>query len=245
MEKKEYSRLKKMFIVGIIFSIVTVFGGEIPIGWVVNPEAENEIVSMIMGCGNLTLLQMACGVFFGGIGIPLQYYGYKAIGEIVEIGGCKKCGKLINIGAKAIAFWGGIVHIICVALMFVCRMENTQNLTQLPQSVIDFTLWLVLPFSVVFMAIYIPMTIAMLIPVIKGKTIFPKWAFIFNPIFFKIVLNAAAGFMPNTELMNGIRMSNMGLGSLVTFIGLLIFLMTYYKRKCLNNVTDKSPVTAK
>lgn len=231
MEKKEYSRLKKMFIIGIIFSTITVFGGEIPIGWVVNPEAENEILSMIMGYGKLSLLQLACGIFFGGMGIPLQYYGYKAIGIIAENGGCKKCGKLIHIGAKAIAFWGGIVHIICVALMFICRMEQPHSLEQLPQSIIDFTLWLVLPISAVFFAVYIPMTIAMIIPVIKGKTIFPKWAVVFNPLASKVIIPIVAVFLPNTEFVNALNMADMGLGSLVTFVGLLVLLKRHYKSK--------------
>lgn len=230
MENREYEQLKKWFIVGIIFAAMTMFGGEIPIGWTVYPEVENELLAMIMGCGSLSLLQLACGVFFGGIGIPLQYYGYKAIGTIVEMGGNNKCGKLIHIGAKAIAFAGGIVHIICVALMFICRMEQTHTLEQLPQSVIDFTLWLVLPISAIFMAIYFPMTIAMIIPVVKGKTIFPKWAVVFNPIVYKILLNVISYISPNTEWMNGIRMSNMGLGSLVTFVGLLVLLIKYYKK---------------
>ena len=43
MKQEKYLRIKKLFIFGIIVSIVTIFGGEIPIGWVVNPEADNEI----------------------------------------------------------------------------------------------------------------------------------------------------------------------------------------------------------
>lgn len=229
MEQKEYIQLRKMFFIGIIFAAVTMFGGEIPIGWTVYPEADNELVALIMGCGNLSMLQLAFGVLFGGIGIPLQYYGYKAIGQIVEMGGSMKCSKLIYIGAKAIAFWGAVVHIICVALMYVCKMEETHTLEQLSQSVINFTLWLVLPISAFFMVIYIPMTIAMIIPVMRGKTIFPKWAVVFNPIFFKILLNVIALIAPNTALINGIRMSNMGMGSLVTFIGLLVLLDKHYK----------------
>ena len=230
MEHKEYIQIKNWFIIGIVFAIMTMLGGEIPIGWTVYPEADNELVAMIIGCGNLSIVQLASGVLFGGIGIPLQYYGYKAIGRIVEMSGSEKCSKLIYLGAKAIAFWGGIVHIICVALMFICKIEGTHALEQLPQSVIDFTLWLVLPITVVFMVIYIPMTIAMIIPIIKGKTIFPKWAVIFNPIVYKILLNIIAFITPNTELMNGIRMSNMGIGSLVTFIGLLLLLIKYYEK---------------
>ena len=46
MKQEEFSRIKKLFIFGIIVSIVTIFGGEIPIGWVVNPKADNEIVNI-------------------------------------------------------------------------------------------------------------------------------------------------------------------------------------------------------
>lgn len=230
MEHKEYERLRKMLLVGIIFAVITVIGGEIPIGFTVYPEADNELIGMIMGCGNLSVLQMACGVFFGGIGIPLQYYGYKAIAQIIEKGACKKCAKIIHIGAKAIALGGGIVHVLFVALMFLCRTENTQNLAQLPQSVIDFTLWLVLPFSAVFMVFYIPMAISMMIPILKGKTIFPKWAVIFNPLTGKILLNALGIIGANTAFINGLRMSNMGMGSLLTFTGFLVLLMKYYNK---------------
>ncbi len=232
MDFEEFKRLKKMLIIGIISAFITMVGGEIPIGWTIYPKAENELISMILGSGNLSLLQLASGVLFGGIGIPLQYYGYKAIAEIILKSECKKCGKFVDTGAKAIAFGGGTVHVICVALMFLCRMENTNNLNEMPQSIIDFTIWLVLPFSAVFMMIYIPMTIAMIIPVVKGKTIFPKWAVIFNPIMYKILLNIISYIAPNTAFMNGIRMSNMGLGSLITFIGLLILLnRNYLKNK--------------
>lgn len=87
MNREKYLHLRKLFIIGIIVSLVTVLGGEIPIGWVVNPDADNELMSILMGYANLSLLQLASGVFFGGIAIPLQYYGYKAIGEIAEMGG--------------------------------------------------------------------------------------------------------------------------------------------------------------
>ena len=136
MKQEKYLRIKKLFIFGIIVSIVTIFGGEIPIGWVVNPEADNEILSMIMGYASLSIPQLACGVFFGGIGIPLQYYGYKAIAEIISKTDCKKCAKLTEIGAKAIAFGGATVHVICIALMYICKMECSTT------------------FSAVFMTVY-------------------------------------------------------------------------------------------
>lgn len=228
----EYKKWRKMLISGMIFAFVTMILGEIPIGWVKYPETGNELLDIIIGSGNLSVLQMASGALFGGICIPLQYYGFKAIADIISKTEFKRCAKMTDIGAKAIAFGGGTVHVVCVTLMFVCKLEDTASITQIPQSVMDFALWLVLPFSVVFMIIYLPMTVAMAIPIIKGKTIFPKWAVVFNPLTGKVVLNAIAMVAPNTEFINGIRMSNMGIGSLITFVGLWILLEKNRRDQC-------------
>jgi hypothetical protein len=222
MEREEYLKLKKLFLFGIVASLVTVFLGEIPIGWVVNPEADNTILSMILGYASLSLPQLACGMFFGGVGIPLQYCGYKAIAEVISKSACKKYAKLTEIGAKAIAFGGATVHVICVALMYICKMECAGTLSEIPQNIVDFTLWLVLPFSAVFMTIYTIMTIAMAIPIVSGKTIFPKWAVVFNPLAAKVLIPIIAMILPNTKIVNGLNMADMGIGSLITFIGLLI-----------------------
>ncbi len=97
MKNDEYIRLRRLFLIGIIMALITIIGGEIPIGWVVNPAAENELYSMILGYASLSVPQLASGVFFGGIGIPLQYYGYKAIAEIINKTDCNKCAKLVDI----------------------------------------------------------------------------------------------------------------------------------------------------
>ena len=229
---KNEVHLRKMFIFGIIMSLVTVLGGEIPIGWHVTPKAENEIVSMSMGYASLSLPQLACGVFFGGIGILLQYYGYKAIAEIISGSECRKCAKMTDIGAKAIAFGGATVHIICIALMYICKMECSNEITDLPQNIIDFALWLVLPFSTMFMLINTIMAISIAIPIIRGKTIFPKWAVVFNPLVSKILIPIVAMILPNTKIVNALNMADMGIGSLITFLGLWILFEKYQMSKC-------------
>lgn len=221
--KIEYAEIKKLFLIGIISSVVTIIGGEIPIGWVVNPESENEILSIIMGYGSLTNVQLASGIFFGGIAIPLQYYGYKAIGIIIKNGVNEKCGRIVDVGAKFIAFFGGTVHVICVALMFVIKMMMPLT-DDIPQDVIDFALWLVLPLSAVFMTVYSVMMVAIFIVVIKGKTIFPKWAAVFNPMLAKTLIPVISAALPNKEITNAINMADMGLGSFITFVGLLVLL---------------------
>ncbi len=89
ISSKEHKRWKNLLFVGVVFAAVTMVAGEIPIGWTVYPDAENELIAMMMGCGTLSLAQLASGVMFGGIGIPIQYYGFKAIGEMISKGECK------------------------------------------------------------------------------------------------------------------------------------------------------------
>ena len=186
---------------------------------------------MILGYASLSIPQLASGVFFGGIGIPLQYYGYKAIAEIINKTDCKKCAKLTDVGAKAIAFGGATVHVVCIALMYICKLECTNPLTEIPQSIIDFTLWFVLPFSIVFMTINTIMAFAIAIPIIKGKTIFPKWAVVFNPLASKVLIPIVAmTLLPNSKIVNALNMADMGIGSLITFVGLMILLNKHQRK---------------
>ena len=217
----QYKKYEKLLITGLVFAAITVIGGELPIGWAVYPENLDSLTALILGSGNLSVAQLACGVFFGGIGIPMQYFGYKAISGIIGLNGNEKYCRIIDVGAAAIAFGGGTVHVLCVALMYVVSIVEYGIYSWLPPQVMEFTLFLVLPFSAVFMLFYLPMTIAMFIPVVKKKTILPVWACMFNPIIYKAVLNIFVFIAPNRPWANAIRMSNMGIGSLITFTGIL------------------------
>ncbi|NMD38724.1 MAG: hypothetical protein GYA87_08625 [Christensenellaceae bacterium] len=213
----EYTKWRKMLMIGIIGSFITTVLGDMPIGWVIYPETGNKLLNLALGCGNLTVLQMACGLFFGAVFIPLQYYGVKAIAEIISKTEHINCAKIIEAGAKAYAFIGGTVHVLCVAVMFLCSIENVAGFTQIPHSVMDFSKYLILPVTTVFIFFYISMCIAIAVPILIGKTFLPKWAVIFNPLTGKILLNALAMFGLNTEFFNAIRMGNMGVGALMTF----------------------------
>lgn len=231
--KSNENNIKKLLLIGLIGAIITFIGGELTIGWTVYPEASNYYSAMLAGCKDLTIFQLALGILFGGIGIPMQYYGFEAISKIIEKNKkSEKCAKLVHIGAVATAFFGSLVHILCIALMFIIKIEYqngflpdyTTMLGVLPQSALDFTIWAVLPISFVCLIPYTIGMIAMFWAVFKKYTDFPKWACIFNPLTMKILLNVVAEVAPNTKLFNGIRMANMGLGALFTFAGFLILI---------------------
>lgn len=230
MDTKARADLRRMLLIGLLASIVTVVGGELPIGWVEYPRVEGDatgMLGMLIGSGNLSVRQLACGVLFGGIGIPLQYYGFEAAARLVGLGGNRKSARLMHWGAAATAGLGGIVHVICVGLMFVCGMADFSGMTGLasvPQPVMDFALWLVTPISVAFMPVYYAMCIALFVAVVRGRTCLPRWAAAFNPLTAAVVLNSLPMLLPASPLVNALNMANMGLGSVLTFAGLLALL---------------------
>lgn len=223
MNRLHYMRL--LLWIGLAASVVTVIGGELPIGWTQYPAVPGDptgMLGMLIGSGRLSLVQLACGVFFGGIGIPLQYYGFKALYILADEGRNDRAAKIIRLGAKATAGLGGIVHVLCTALMFLCRGMETAAV--IPQPILDFLLWLVLPVCVAFMPLYYAMCIALLITVARGCTRLPRWAAVFNPLTAALICNALPLFLPALPLVNALNMASMGLGSVLTFGGILILL---------------------
>lgn len=217
--------MRHLFLLGLLASIVTVLGGELPIGWVEYPVIEGDItglLGMLIGSGQLSLWQLGCGVLFGGIGIPLQYYGFKALYILADEGRNDRAAKIIRLGANATAGLGGIVHVLCTALMFLCR--GMESAAAIPQPILDFTLWLVLPVSIVFMPVYCAMCIALLIVVARGRTRLPRWAAVFNPLTGTLVCNALPFLLPASPVVNALNMAGMGLGSVLTFGGILALL---------------------
>lgn len=223
MSEREYRKICRYLLIGLLVSLATVLGGELPIGWVEYPAVANDptgIMGMLLGSANLSLWQLAAGALVGGVCIPLQYFGFQGCAKLVENGGSKKAAGIIRIGAWATGFLGGIVHVICVALMFLCRMADFSQ-AALPRPVQDFSLWLVLPVSIVFMPLYYAMCIALFVAVIRKKTVLPRWAAVLNPLAGTLVINALPVLLPQSAFINALGMANMGMGSVLTFGGLL------------------------
>lgn len=225
-----HNAIRRLLHIGLIASIVTVLLGELPIGWVAYPAVPGDpsgLCSMLVGSADLTMAQLALGVLCGGIGIPLQYFGFEGAARLVGEGGSKKSARLMHRGAMATAGLGGVVHVICIGLMFVCKYANfsgTTGLSSLPQPVIDFTLWLVMPISIVFMPVYYAMCVALFVAVVRGRTGLPRWAAVLNPLTATLVINALPMLLPASPAVNALGMANMGIGSVLTFAGLLALL---------------------
>lgn len=62
MIEKDLSN-KRLLLIGLIAAIITVLGGELPIGWYKMPETDGTLMAQLGGYGNVSTFQLACGVF--------------------------------------------------------------------------------------------------------------------------------------------------------------------------------------
>lgn len=201
------------------------------LGWMVYPEADNHYLAMIASCAGLSWARLGLSAAFGAVGIPMQYFGFKAIAEI--IGRDTRPGKLVYAGAVSTAAMGGSVHILCVALMALLKLEFQAGfdpsgasaiLESIPSSALQFTLWGILPVALIMMTPYMIGAIAMFLAIFKKQTFLPRWMCLLNPLAAKVLLNAVAVIAPNTALSNGLGMANMALGGMIPFLGILIWM---------------------
>lgn len=223
------STIKKLLCLGFIGSCLSLIC-DFLLGWIVYPENGNHYIAMIASCAGLSWVRLGLSAAFGAVGIPMQYFGFKAIAEI--IGRDTRCGKLVHAGAVSTAAMGGSVHILCVALMALLKIEFQGGfdpslaptmLESIPASALQFTLWGILPVSLIMMTPYMLGAAAMFLAIFKKQTALPRWMCLLNPLTAKILLNAVAVIAPNTALSNGLGMANMALGGMIPFLGILIW----------------------
>jgi len=231
------TKIEKYLWIGIAGSILAL-AGDLLLGWYILPEVGSPYANLVAGCKNISNIRCSLGGFLGGLGIPFTFFGFLAIALIITSGksaNAQRHGVLIKLGAYAMAFWGAAVHLLCVAVIFMVKFEylagyeaGTTLISAIPENTLLFIGWGTIPVIVVLLMVpYIIACVVMFADIVAGKTILPRWACIFNPLVAKIVLNLLTTIAPNTYLFNGLRMSNMSFGALVTFAAMLAL---YQKR---------------
>lgn len=225
------NRTKLYWILGFV-GVLLSMTGDLLLGAHVHPDAPDAYTRLMLGCSQVPHLFIALGLFVGAIGIPMQYFGYESVLSIVRsTGRCATLCRLIHWGNVAIAFWGASVHILCSLLMLMMKLfpitpemlvggSMTDMLGSLPPALVDFTLYYLMPITVVMLLFYYVMAVALFLAIVLGKTPLPRWACLFNPMLVEVLMN----FMPNVNnaFVNGLLMSNMALGGLITFTGVLL-----------------------
>ena len=232
MKKIKYNTNTFLFI-GLIGATLSTIG-DFLLSFNQYPNADNVFVALLLSCENLSFTRLALSIFFGGICIPLQYFGLKAITQIIKNQNQEKQNyyNIINFGSIMTGLFGGVVHILCVLLMLIIKFEYLNGFTPsstfilgwFPNSAITFTIFAIIPFCILCMLPYFLSLIFIFVSTLKGYTNFPKWFCLFNPLIIILILQTIAIiFVPNNALFNGLNMANKAIGAFLTFLTVLIW----------------------
>lgn len=206
--------------------------GDLLLGAHVHPDGADAYTRLMLGCSQVPHFFLALGLFVGAVGIPMQYFGYEAVlGVVSSSGRASMLCRLIHWGNVAIAFWGASVHILCSVLMLMMKFfpvtpdmltvgNPSEMLGALPQELVTFTLYYLMPITAVMLSLYYLMAVSLFLAIVLGKTSLPRWACLFNPMLVEVLINLLPN--ANNAFVNGLLMSNMALGGLITFTGILL-----------------------
>ncbi len=210
----KFDKIQKNIYLGLLGALVTVVG-EMLQGAVVSINTTNKITALFSSFDNLPVWRIGLGSTIGALGILLQFFGVYAI-YLTFKNQNYKYAKIYHIGMYVFSIIGAIVHVLMSMMVYAYKISMA--------NMVEVTIWFVLPILVIFFICYIPFSISMAVQFYTKQSIFPKWFFILNPLFWKIAFAIVTGILPNSALTNGISYSNMGLSSVILFSSMLIYL---------------------
>lgn len=211
-------KIRSYLKLGILGAVITI-AGELLQGAIAAPDAADEMTRLFSTIDVLPVWRMGLGSTLGGLGILMQWFGFQGIFLSFD-NQSSRWAKACRAGNVGFTIIGAMIHILLSVWMYVYKFTAPMGRTYLT----EFTLWFVLPITVIFFAAYGVFAVSIFVQFFKRHTIFPKWCWALNPIIGKATINVLTALLPNTALVNGIGFADMGLTSLITF-AVLYFLI--------------------
>lgn len=206
--------------IGLLAAVLSM-ASDLVLGWALYPTGD-MITGMLGSTMHMSEIQLALGALMGGVGIPLQAFGFLAIAEYA-----RRERRLIRLGAAATALLGGSVHVLCAVMLLIIRIACGQGFDPASAALQDylalpgmtFALSAVGGLSLACIVPYMLGAAALLIGSLKGRLPRPGW--VFSPLTAMLMLEIVTACLPNTEFANGLRMAGLGFGGVWTFAGWL------------------------
>lgn len=224
MRNEDYLKVRKLLIYGMIGAILTMIGDFLLLA-VDSAGAVGALGQYILAAERLSYTRIGLAGSFGFAGIPVTAFGFYALYELLQ----DKTSTLARIYKASIygfLAFGGAIHIICCYL--VTGMKKALETGTDQESMLSVILaeqgGYLIPCFIIFMAFYFANVITLILIIVKGKTLLPRWMWLINPFAFKILLNLV-GKMSTAAFWNGIACSNMSLGALIIFLAWMVVVL--------------------
>ena len=207
--------------IGLFGALLTLIG-DLLIGAARFPDGANVIDGYFAIALDMPAWRPILGGLIGFMGICLEYCGLMTIWPLIREK-MPRGGRFYRLSMYVyLAVAGGAVHLPCGAFIWFYRsVAGAAGQAVGHDIALKYLLYFLLPAAAVFAVFFIGASIVQFVAFFKGRTPFPKWYCVFNPLLGKAVFNGVRR-LGNTALINGIGTSNMSLGAIVMFAALLL-----------------------
>ena len=218
MDKEHAERHLKIGLFGAMLTLI----GDCLIGAAKFPDGANLLEGYLAIALAMPSWRPILGGLIGFVGICLEFPGLMTIYPLIRDkmprgGSFYKLAMYIYLAAG-----GGAVHLPCGAFMWIYKAVAESAGKEIGRSIaLKYLLYFLIPATAVFSVFFIGASVVQFIAFIRGRTPFPKWYCVFNPLLGKAVFNSVRR-LGNTAVISGIGTSNMSLGAIIMFTALLL-----------------------
>ncbi len=225
----DWSRIRKLFIIGLIGGCMT-FVGDWLLGYGVYDESLTGLEKKLSQYLILSDGMLFWSAFLGLIGISLEGLCYFGIYRIITSGSMKHAHVFRSGVFGYMLFAACGVHVPCLSTVFFYKHMTQESPDAAYDLTVKFGLYFLLPATILFLLFFFVMSAAQISAFAKGLTPYPKWCWIFSmPV--GMAATMLLKFTGNHAVSNGLTAAWISIGNIWMFGGLLLTMKLAQKVK--------------
>lgn len=218
MDREKNIKMLKISLVGAVLTLI----GDFLIGCARFPDGAGMIDGYLASALAFPAWRPLAGGLIGLVGICMEVPGLLTVYYLMKDKMPKGAAFYKFSMYVYLALGGAAVHLPCGVMMWLYQKVSALAGTAAAYDLVfQYVLYVMGPPVIVFAIFFLAANILMFIAFARGRTPFPKWYCVFNPILMKVLFNGLR-FLGNHAIINGIATSNMSLGGMILFIALLV-----------------------
>lgn len=215
----DWERISHLFKIGIVAAIMAVVG-DLVLGWGVVDDSLSGMDQYFSRYLTVSDDRIFRSAILGLIGIPVECLCYFGIYRLIANGN-EKLAHIYRSGLLGMLAFGSFCHVVCCATVYHLNAIHRMDPSVSADGTVKFALYFLVPVTAVFLVFFLLTTVVQIIAFAKGYTPYPKWCWIFS-IASGLIIVAVTRFFGNSEAANAIGTGWISIGSIWTYLGLLI-----------------------
>ncbi len=218
--KPDWDRIKHLYKLGILASLLALIGGDMVLGWGTPDFSLTGMAQYFSRYSTVSDTRIFWSALFGMIGITIEtmcfFSIYRVIAAVSE-----KYAHIYRAGLIGMLIFGPFCHVMCCATIYyhnaVARIDSQAAVDE----ALQFAKLFLMPVTVIFFIFFMIMNIVQIMAFAKGRTPYPRWCVVFTMLtgIIDIVIMRMVG---DYAWAYALSTGWLSVGSLITFSGLLL-----------------------